>query len=112
MTGPRWPSEMASLRLTEAADFTSIPASVRVLLTASATARRVCSSWLVGGDAQLVDPLRLPHGGGEALGCGVHAAAVAPFLGDADDAPGGGLAADDQLHGVAGARCRGRCCCG
>jgi len=36
---------MASLRLTEAADPTWTPASARVLLTASATAVRVCSSW-------------------------------------------------------------------
>ena len=56
----------------------------------------------VGGDAQLVHPLWLPRCGGETLGGGVDATTARPFFGDADDAPRGGLPADDQLHGVAG----------
>jgi hypothetical protein len=55
-----------------------------------------------GGDAQLVHPRRLPHGLGEPLRRGVHAAAVPPFFDDTDDAPGGRCSTDEQLHGVAG----------
>jgi len=58
------PALMASRRLTEIAEPTLIPAPVRASSTPMATAARVCSSWASVADAQLIHPLRLPHGSG------------------------------------------------